>query len=117
MAVTLSLADVRERIGAATAGEYDIAPLWFNVARAAVVKYAPSAPDESHNLACMMMVDYWDGIPDPPPHHPASGRRRKGYLDQCATVGQFPALLRRNGAVVTLEGAPCYLTKRGAVRR
>ena len=66
MAVTLSLADVRERIGAATAGEYDIAPLWFNVARAAVVKYAPSAPDESHNLACMMMVDYWDGIPDPP---------------------------------------------------
>ena len=66
MAVTLTLADIRERVGAAETGDYDIAPLWFNVASAAVVKYAPSAPDESHNLAVLMMVDYWDGIPDPP---------------------------------------------------
>ena len=66
MAVTLTVAQVRERIGSFPAGEYDPTQLWFDVASAAVVKYAPAAPDSVHNLACLMMVDYWDGSPDPP---------------------------------------------------
>ena len=101
MAVTLTLADVRERIGAATAGEYDIAALWFSVASAAVVKYAPSAPDESHNLACMMMVDYWDGVPDPPHVIRQADGGGKDFWTSPLRSGNS---LRYSGAMALLSG-------------
>ena len=100
MAVTLTVADIRERVGAAEPGDYDIAPLWFEVARAAVVRYAPIAPDESHNLAVLMMLDYWSELPSPP--HVASQMDGGGKQVQWNTSRSGNSL-RYSGAMALLS--------------
>ena len=75
------------------------------------------APDESHNLACMMMVDYWDGVPDPPHVIRQADGGGKDFWTSPLRSGNS---LRYSGAMVLLtptQGAPCYLMNGGTVRQ
>ena len=42
-----------------TLGDFDYLPLFFEAAKAAVLKYAPTAPDAIHNRAVQMVIGYW----------------------------------------------------------
>ena len=104
MAVTLTVSDIRSRVdprGTEFRLEFDPIPLWFEAARAAVEKYAPSAPDSVHNLACMMMVDYWDKVPDPPHIIRQADGGGKDFWTSPARSGNA---LRYSGAMTLLTG-------------
>lgn len=104
MAVTLTINDIRTRVDPLgtefMAAEFDPIELWFDVASGEVTRYAPAAPDRLHNLACMMMVDYWSGVPDPP--HVS--------LQADGAGKQFQVSMMKSGNALRFSGAMTLLS-------
>ena len=94
--VTITAQRARELVNASSDAE--LYPGFFDAAKTAVERYAPSAPAEISNRAVLMLIEYWDWVQVPPMKYERTGDQASILDTKLTTNG-----LRHSGAMALLS--------------
>ena len=100
MTITVDLDTVKAVLADVEHCDADYTPYAFEAAKAAVLRYCPTAPDEVHDHAVIQVTGYWVSMPH---DNPATLRELDGDRDIWSDTKRTANALRFSGAMALLS--------------